>query len=91
VKVSAGAADRLQFLAEVVTREANYLSQTDGRLFSKTFGLGEVASMPGIRTLPNGSMRLSRVSGAYRTRWRLPCCRGSSRGCSNRWARYSKT
>lgn len=47
MKGSAGAAERLQFLADVVTREASYLSQTDGRLFSKAFGLGEVASLPG--------------------------------------------
>ena len=47
MKDSAGAAERLQFLADVVTREASYLSQTDGRLFSKAFGLNEVASLPG--------------------------------------------
>jgi hypothetical protein len=44
---AAGAAERLQFLADVVTREASYLAQTDGRLFAKAFGLGEVASLPG--------------------------------------------
>lgn len=38
--------ERLLFLAGVVTREASYLSQTDGRLFAKGFGLDEVASLP---------------------------------------------
>lgn len=38
--------DRLVFLSEVVTREASYLSQTDGRLFAKAFGVVEVTSLP---------------------------------------------
>jgi hypothetical protein len=46
--VSEGAArlERLRFLCEVVTREADYLAQTDRRLFSCEFGLAEVASLP---------------------------------------------
>ena len=39
--------ERLLFLSDVVTREATYLSQTQGRLFAKAFGLVEVASLPG--------------------------------------------
>ena len=42
----AGQRERLQFLAEVVLREAAYLSQTDSRLFGRPFGLPEVASLP---------------------------------------------
>ena len=38
--------ERLKFLADVVTREAAYLTQTDGRLFSREFGLAQVASLP---------------------------------------------
>ena len=38
--------ERLLFLVDVVTREASYLSQTDGRLFAGEFGLAEVASLP---------------------------------------------
>lgn len=37
---------RLRFLADVVEREAHYLSQTDGRLFSADFGLAQVARLP---------------------------------------------
>jgi hypothetical protein len=37
---------RLRFLADVVEREAQYLSQTDGRLFSADFGLAQVARLP---------------------------------------------
>lgn len=39
--------ERLLFLSDVVTLEATYLSQTDSRLFSKPFGLVEVASLSG--------------------------------------------
>ena len=38
--------ERLSSLADVVTREAAYLRQTDQRLFSGEFGLAEVASLP---------------------------------------------
>ena len=38
--------ERLIFSADVVTREAVYLTQTDRRLFSGEFGLAEVASLP---------------------------------------------
>lgn len=38
--------ERLRFLADVVTREASSLTQTDSRLFGKSFGLAEVASLP---------------------------------------------
>ena len=38
--------ERLSSLADVVTREAAYLRQTDRRLFSGEFGLAEVASLP---------------------------------------------
>ena len=38
--------ERLSFSADVVTREAAYLTQTDRRLFSGEFGLAEVASLP---------------------------------------------
>lgn len=38
--------ERLLFLADVVTREEANLSQTDGRLFARAFGLVEVASLP---------------------------------------------
>jgi hypothetical protein len=46
--VSAGAArrERLRVLCKVVAREADYLAQTDRRLFSRAFGLAEVASLP---------------------------------------------
>ncbi len=43
---AAGAQERLLFLADVVEREAQYLSQTDGRLFASDFGLSQVASLP---------------------------------------------
>lgn len=43
----AGAGERLRFLADVVEREAQYLCQTDGRLFGAEFGLKQVASLPG--------------------------------------------
>ncbi len=39
--------ERLRFLADVVTREASNLAQTDGRLFAQPFGPGEVASLTG--------------------------------------------
>ena len=42
-----GASERLRFLADVVTREALTLSQTDSRLFSAAFGLAQVASLSG--------------------------------------------
>lgn len=42
----AGAGERLRFLADVVEREAQYLSQTDARLFNAEFGLATVASLP---------------------------------------------
>jgi hypothetical protein len=38
--------ERLLFLADVVTREASYLSQTNGRLFANVFGPAEVAGLP---------------------------------------------
>ena len=47
MNAGAGASERLRFLADVVEREAQYLSQTDGRLFSSAFGLATVASLPG--------------------------------------------
>jgi hypothetical protein len=45
VNARADLRERLLFLADVVTLEASYLSQTDGRLFSKPFGLVDVASL----------------------------------------------
>lgn len=38
---------RLRFLADVVEREAHYLRQTDGQLFSAAFGLAQVTSLSG--------------------------------------------
>lgn len=41
----AGLRERLRFLGEVVTREAQYLAQTDRRLFGPGFGIAEVTSL----------------------------------------------
>lgn len=46
MKGGADLRERLLFLADVVGREASYLSQTNGRLFAKAFGLAEVSSLP---------------------------------------------
>lgn len=43
---AAGLRERLRFLADVVTREAQYLAQTDQRLFGAGFGIADVASLP---------------------------------------------
>jgi hypothetical protein len=42
-----GLTQRLQHLAEVVSREANHLAQTDRRLFGPGFGQPEAASLQG--------------------------------------------
>ena len=42
----AGLRERLRFLADVVTREAQYLVQTDRRLFGAGFGIADVANLP---------------------------------------------
>ncbi len=42
---SAGLRERLLFLADVETREAGYLAQTDARLFGAPFGLAQVAGL----------------------------------------------
>lgn len=40
-----GQKERLRFLAEVITREAEYLALTDSRLFSRPFDVSVVASL----------------------------------------------
>lgn len=46
MSLRADLSERLRFLAEVVQREAQYLNQTDRRLFAGEFGLAQVASLP---------------------------------------------
>lgn len=43
---AAGLRERLRFLADVVSREAQYLAQTDQRLFGAGFGMAEAANLP---------------------------------------------
>lgn len=43
---AAGLRERLRFLADVVSREAQYLAQTDQRLFGVGFGMAEAANLP---------------------------------------------
>jgi len=52
---AAGARERLRFLADVVSREAQYLAETDQRLFGVGFGLAEVLS---LATTPDLSERV---------------------------------
>jgi hypothetical protein len=46
VSAASGLRERLLFLAEVVSREAQYLAQTDQRLFGVGFGMAEAAQLP---------------------------------------------
>jgi hypothetical protein len=92
VNAAGGTHERLAFLADVVTREAHYLSQTDARLFSKPFGLAEVGSLPGNPDLSErvdafvarfGRLQDTLAGGA--------CCPGCRTCCSNPSARYATT
>ena len=42
---AAGLRERLRFLADVVSREEQYLAQTDERLFGASFGMAEAADL----------------------------------------------
>ncbi len=77
----AGLFERMLFLADVVTREASYLSQTDGRLFANVFGPAEVAGLPDNPDL--GERVDAFVSRFGRLQDTLPvrCCRDCSRPC----------
>jgi hypothetical protein len=46
VNEAAGLRERLRFLADVVSREAQYLAQTDQRLFGAGFGMAEASNLP---------------------------------------------
>jgi len=64
VSEPAGLRERLRFLADVVIREAQYLAQTDQRLFGSGFGIADVTSLANTRDLAERVDALQPAHGA---------------------------
>ena len=94
VKGRADLRERLLFLADVVTREASYLSQPLRPMAAcspRRSGWPRLPVCQAPLISPSASTRLFRVSDVFRTRWPVRCYRACWRHCSSLWARCSTT